>query len=296
MGFIDKTRQLIRSASTFFNAAPASMAASTSLQQQQLDVAIDQWRAQQLAEDPRLRDPRSLNRFEHRAFSQDGSDGILAEIFRRIGEGDRYFVEFGVGNGLENNTALLLSQGWKGLWIDGDREQVATARTTFAAELSSGQLTLLNEFITAENIEQLFQAAGVPGEPTLISIDIDGNDYWVWKAIEQYRPRVFELEYNAVYPPGARWVMEYNPTHVWGQNSYHGASLESLFELGREKGYTLVACSLGGINAYFVRDDLLDAEQFAGPFETAQFYHPARFFVVNQTSGHPRAWGAASGD
>ena len=63
-----------------------------------------------------------------------------------------------------------------------------------------------------------------------------------------------------------------------------------MFELGREKGYTLVACSLGGINAYFVRDDLLDAEQFAGPFETAQFYHPARFFVVNQSSGHPRAW------
>ena len=162
--------------------------------------------------------------------------------------------------------------------------------------MSTGQLTLLNEFITAENIEQLFHSADVPSEPTLISIDIDGNDYWVWKAIEQYRPRVFELEYNAVYPPGARWVMEYNPTHVWGGNSYHGASLESLFELGREKGYTLVACSLGGINAYFVRDDLLDAEQFAGPFETAQFYHPARFFVVNQTSGHPRAWGAASGD
>ena len=113
-GFMDKTRQLIRNASTYFSTAPASMAASTSLQQQQLDVAIDQWRAQQLAEDPRLQDPRSLNRFEHRAFSQDGSDGILAEIFRRIGEGDRYFVEFGVGNGLENNTALLLSQGWKG--------------------------------------------------------------------------------------------------------------------------------------------------------------------------------------
>ena len=178
MGFIDKTRQLIRNASTFFSAAPASLASSTALQREQLDVAIDQWRFTQLAEDSRLRDPRSLNRFEHRAFSQDGSDGILAEIFRRIGEGDRYFVEFGVGNGLENNTALLLSQGWNGLWIDGDNEQVATARNTFSTELSSGRLTLLSEFITAENIEQLFESANAPAKPSLISIDIDGNDYW----------------------------------------------------------------------------------------------------------------------
>ena len=153
-----------------------------------------------LLDSPKHREPKDLNRHEYRVFSQNGEDGIIAEIFRRIGTTNRYFVEFGSSDGFENNTALLVRQGWSGLWIDGDHRAILRAREHFRPEVEAKKLTITETFITAENIEDLFRHDGVPEEFDLLSIDIDRNDYYVWEKIVHYRPRVVIVEYNPLVP------------------------------------------------------------------------------------------------
>lgn len=284
-------RSIASRGSEYLDVSSAFAGSTAGTLQNALELEISSWRHDELSL-PRYSDPRALNRFEQKVYSQDGGDGILREIFRRVGEGTRYFVEFGIGNGLENNSAFLVVQEWSGLWIDGDLDNVACASQTFKEPVAASRLTVMNSFITAENIESLFAESGVPEEPALVSIDIDGNDYWIWKALESYRPRVVEVEYNSMFPADCPWVMAYNPQHQWGGNSYFGASLKSLTELASEKGYVLVACAFAGTNAFFVREDLVD-DQFVGPFRAEALYQPARYFLLGETVGHPRAYGAA---
>ncbi len=239
---------------------------------------------------PKYDNPKKLNRYEFKVFSQAGEDGIISEIFNRIGTTNKFFVEFGVGNGLENNSAYLLVKGWQGYWIEGSERFCQSIRQSFEDLIANQQLTLKNTFITGENIEDLFRKGNVPTELDLLSIDIDGNDYWVWQAITNYRPRVVILEYNAIYPPESSWVMQYNPSHQWKYNSHMGSSLKALEKLGHQKGYKLVACSFSGVNAFFVREDLL-ADHFCSPFSAENHYEPARYFLCSQKAGHPRTFG-----
>jgi len=192
-----------------------------------------------------------LNRYERKICSQHGEDGILEAILRRIGTTNRYCVEFGIGRGRECNTAYLVrKKGWRGLWMDG---QPASSLKTPPAGLQFHQ-----EFITAEKINALFAKYGVPREFDLLSIDIDGNDYWVWKELAGYRPRVVAIEYNASVPPTEAKVMPYEPCFVWQKTDYYGASLLALERLGRAKGYVLVACDESGANAFFVARELAE--------------------------------------
>jgi len=233
---------------------------------------------QTILSQPRYRDPKKLNRFEFKMWSQNGEDGIIAEIFRRIGTTNRYFVEFGASSGDENNTAFLLRLGWKGLWMDGDAAAVNRARATFRSEISSGKLTVIEAFITAENIEDLFRQGQVPDEFDLLSIDIDRNDYYVWEKIAHHSARCVVIEYNAGFPPTMSWVVPYDPK-AWGWNTFgngNGASLKALEELGAKKGYNLVGCDLCGVNAFFVRNDLLK-DRFAAPYTAENHYEPFRF-------------------
>lgn len=227
--------------------------------------------------DPKRQDPKRLHRHEFRVSSQNGEDGIIAEIFRRIGTTNRYFVEFGASDGLQNNTAYLVRQGWGGLWMDADTPAIERARTTFAPELADGRLTILETFITAENIEDLFRQGKVPEEFDLLSVDIDRNDYHVWEKIEKYNPRVVVVEYNAGLPPELSWVIPYDPK-AYGFNSFgngNGASLKALEELGARKGYSLVGCNLAGVNAFFVRNDLL-GDHFAAPYTAENHFEAFR--------------------
>ena len=236
----------------------------------------------------KYKDPRSLNRYESKIYSQAGEDGIIAEIFRRIGTTTKDFVEFGSGDGRENNTvSLLTTQGWKGLWIEGDNEAVSRARQAFADYVGAGKLRVDSAFITAENIETLFRDAKVSPEFDLLSVDIDRNDYYVWQGIRQFRPRVAVVEYNAIFPPDVAWVVPYDPAAWWDLTSRAGASLGALEQLGREKGYELVGCSLSGVNAFFVRADLV-GEKFLKPFTAAVHYEPPRYFLIHRALGHPR--------
>ena len=264
--------------------------ASSKYQDRLTELQIDNYLLENLHKNPKYDSPKKLNRYEFKVFSQAGEDGIISEIFNRIGTTNKFFVEFGVGNGLENNSAYLLVKGWQGYWIEGSERFCKSIRQSFEDLIANQQLTLKNTFITGENIEDLFREGNVPTELDLLSIDIDGNDYWVWQAITNYRPRVVILEYNAIYPPESSWVMQYNPSHQWKYNSHMGSSLKALEKLGDQKGYKLVACSFSGVNAFFVREDLL-ADHFCSPFSAENHYEPARYFLCSQKAGHPRAFG-----
>ena len=238
---------------------------------------------------PRSQEPARLLRHERQVFSQSGEDGAIAEIFRRIGASSRTCVEFGLDDGVVSNTAFLLAQGWKGFWLEAGAANVAAIRRRFGALLKSGQLKLREAFVAAENVQSLFRELGVPEEPDLLSIDIDTNDYWVWKAIDAFRPRVVVIEYNATFPPDVLWARVYDQRAVWDGTSYQGASLKSLEALGASKGYSLVGCNLSGVNAYFVRSDLCGSH-FHSDASAVNHYEPARFFLVRRT-GHPGGFG-----
>jgi len=251
-------------------------------------IAIESFFKHELAHNPRYRDPRNLNHHEAQVFSQNGEDGIVAEIFRRIGTKDRIFVEVGVGDGLENNTAYLLTQGWRGYWIEGDKDFVRMIRSHFHGPLGEGALTLLNALVDAENVESLLVELGVPKQFDLLSLDIDRNTYHVWKALRRFQPRVAVIEYNATFTPDVEWVANYAPLRQWNQSSYFGASLKSYERLAEELGYALVGCDLTGTNAFFVRTtEKLDL--FSVPFTAEHHYEPPRYWSVRRQA-HARCF------
>ena len=239
---------------------------------------------------PELSGPGRLARFEQRVFSQNGEDGVISEIFRRIGTTNQSFVEFGCGNGIENNSLYLLHSDWHGLWIDGDSRLVSSIAESHSEFMTTGRLRLVRSLVTVENIEGLFGANDVASEPDLVSIDIDGNDYWVWKALELYRPRVLVVEYNAMWPPDSHWVQKYAPHRGWDGTSHHGAGLGALAHLGQKKGYRLVHCELSGVNAFFIREDQA-GDHFADDSTAAAHYQPGRYFL-SSTVARPRSVGA----
>lgn len=237
---------------------------------------------------PKYQDQKKLNRFEHKGFSQSGEDGILAEIFRRIGVGSKFFVECAPGDGLESNTALLLATGWKGVWVEGSAKHARTIARAFAGKIRDRQLSFLHRFVTAENIDSILAEASVPADLDLLSVDIDRNDYWAWRGIQRYRPRVVAIEYNAIFPPGCHWIVEYAAGAVWDGTNNSGASLSALEDLGATKGYKLVGCCLAGTNAFFVREDMV-LDRFSAPFTAENHYEPARYYLTSRNAGHRRS-------
>ncbi len=252
------------------------------------EILLDEHLKKHLLENPRY-EGKKLNRFEFQVFSQGGEDGLIEEIFQRIGATDQYFVEFGVGNGSESNTTYLLLKDWRGLWIESGEKNVGQINKTYRSLIERQQLRVRREFITAENIDSIFKAAEVPETFDLLSIDIDRNDYWVWKALSRYRPRVVVIEYNAVLPPSLEWIVKYEARTSWDGSSHQGASLKSLELLGARKGYRLVGCSFTGGNAFFVREELV-ADKFAEPFTAEHHYEPPRYFATRKL-GHARRFG-----
>ena len=242
----------------------------------------------QLLQTPRYANPRHLAHFEAQVFSQNGEDGIIGEILRRIGTTDRFFVEIGAGHGLEGNTAYLLRQGWRGIWVEADPRAIRSIQTHFAAELASGQLRLVQSFVTRENAPQLLRDARVPAEFDVLSVDVDRNTSHVWRALSAFRPRVIVIEYNAAFPPSDEWEVPYDPDAVWDESSYFGASLKSLERLGAERGDVLVACERTGLNAFFVRADAA-GDHFVGALTAEGCYEPPRYFLTREW-GHPRRW------
>jgi hypothetical protein len=244
--------------------------------------------AQMLAEiaaTPRYHDPLRLLSAGYKVFSQNQEDGMIAEVFRRIGTTSQRFIEFGVEDGLECNSAYLVTQGWSGAWIEGSQGNAERAGAAFAPYA----VEVVNRYITVENADQMIsELAGGP-ELDLLSIDIDTIDYWIWQAIRTVKPRLVVIEYNASWPPHVRKTVANDPQMVWDGTNFSGASLGALEALGREKGYSLVGCSLSGVNAFFVRDDLV-GDKFCAPFTAENHYEPPRFELAG-SFGHRAGMG-----
>lgn len=203
-----------------------------------------------------------INKHELKVYSQHGEDGILAYIFSKIQPRTFRFVEFGTEQGMECNTAnLSINFGWRGLLMDGSNENVAIARRYYKRQLREkwDNVKIEQCFVSAENINEALSKNEVGGEIDLLCIDIDGNDYWVWKAISVINPRVVAIEYNASFGPERSLAVKYDPRfdrykkHASG--FYHGASLAALTKLANSKGYVLAGCDSAGIDAFFIRRD-----------------------------------------
>lgn len=232
----------------------------------------------------RLNNPKCLEKYGFKVYSQNDEDGIVEEIFNRIGHTNKMFVEFGVQDGIESNGHYLLIKNWKGLWIECDEEYYQKILTGFENTIVAGNLRVVNEFITKDNIDQILVDNKAEGEIDLLSIDIDGNDYHIWKEITAIHPRVVIIEYNAKIPPTCEWIMPYCEQHMWDGGDKHGASLLSMAKLGIQKGYTLVGTNISGVNAFFVRNDCIDS-QFAD-LEVNELYNPPRYYK-RFYAGHP---------
>ena len=205
---------------------------------------------------------KGLYEVEFKAFSQWGEDGIIDWIVERLPEVTPCFVEFGVENYREANTRLLLQlRNWRGLVIDGSEPHARDIRRQDI--YWRHELHVTSAFIDKTNINQLIKEAGFSGETGLLSVDIDGNDYWLWQAIEVIDPVIVICEYNAVF--GDRYAIStpYRSDFVRSlahhSMLYFGASLPAIISLGRKKGYTFVGTTSTGCNAFFVRNDMAPA-------------------------------------
>lgn len=229
------------------------------------------------ARNPRYADPKRLTPHAFQVTSQNGEDGILHEIFRRVGTTDRIFAEIGVGTGNENNTAFLLSQGWTGYWIDGADHMLRTLADR--PDIEPSQLVPAVDFVTRESIAPLFAKLGVPKTFDLLSIDVDQNTYYVWEGLEEYRPRVVVVEYNGALPPDVDWKVRYDPKRTWDGTQNFGASLLAFDKLANARGYRLVGCDFTGLNAFFVREDLV-GDRFAAPYTPENHHEPPRYHLT----------------
>lgn len=199
---------------------------------------------------------------EFGAFSQNGEDGILLYLFSILGVGSRKCVEICAGDGIECNTAnLIVNHGWTGLLFDGSDENVARGQTFYRQRkdgLSFYPPQMVVGWITAENINDLLGDNGFQGEIDLLILDLDGMDYWIWKAIDRIQPRVVIVEYNQNLGAQRAVTIPYQSdyAHNWQFGYPVSASLPAFVKLGRQKGYRLIGCERFGINAFFVRQGL----------------------------------------
>ena len=216
--------------------------------------------AQILIKDRCLREgPVQLTDVELKVFSQWGEDGIIQYLISRVPIASKTFVEFGVEDYRESNTRfLLMNNEWSGLIIDGSPQNVSKIKKSNL--YWRYDLTAIASFVTKDNINGLISSSGITGDIGLLSVDIDGNDYWVWDAINVISPRIVICEYNSVFGSKDTVTIPYsdqfNRTRAHYSNLYFGASLGALCQLGKAKGYVFAGSNSAGSNAFFVREDV----------------------------------------
>lgn len=214
------------------------------------------------AEMLKSRSIHSLRDAEFHVFSQFGEDGIIQYLLQKLPGIPEVFIEFGVEAYSEANTRFLLRHNnWKGLIIDGSRANMELVRNSDL--YWRHELTAVDAFITRENINQLFRDHGFSGNIGLLSIDIDGNDFWVWQEISEVSPAIVVAEYNSYFGPeravSVPYKADFYRTSAHHSNLYFGASLAALTHLAEQKGYALLGCNSSGNNAFFVKKELVTA-------------------------------------
>ncbi|MGJ8593502.1 MAG: hypothetical protein ACSHXF_13200 [Aquaticitalea sp.] len=227
--------------------------------------------------------PNKFVTYGEKCFSQTDEDGLTLEIINRIGINKGGAVEFGVGNGMENNTLVLLSLGWKGFWFGGQEILFDMNHTK--------KLNFKKIWITKENIVNLCQQAQEQiTKIDLISLDLDGNDFHLIQEIleNNITPSVFIVEYNAKFIPPIEFIIDYNPDHIWTADDYFGASLTSYVKLFEKHSYSLVCCNAAtGANAFFVKNEFMSLFPEV-PSNLRDIYSPPYYLRANNF-GHKQS-------
>ena len=231
-------------------------------------------------------DERCISAAYGQVFSQNNEDGIISEIFRRIGCESKTFIEIAAGDGIENTTRLLLETGWSGLWVEAGDAEANCIRNLMRTPIGDGRLVFVNDKVTIDNVEAMVEKSGFV-TPDYVSVDIDYNTSHIWRKLMRFRPRLFCIEYNGHCPPRRPYEVPYREDRAWAGTTKFGASLKALELIGAEHGYCLVGCDIFGVNAFFVRADLCTQDLFVAPFTAEQHYEPPRYTAVTMR-GHGR--------
>jgi hypothetical protein len=268
-----KLQSLIRRAIPFIGIEAARGATAQSLTRMELDIHRREMR-EKTPENPALHG--------YKCYSQFDEDGIIAHISETLKIENGSFVEFGAGNGLENNTHLLLLKGWSGLWVDGSPGNAKYIRDNIPVH--TNRLAFDSSFINRNNICEVIER-GLKQigreEFDLYNMDLDGNDvYLTDEVLTRWKPKIIVAEYNGKLPYGLRMTVDYDENGWRKGDDYFGASLSE--HIARLNGYRLVCCGLSGVNAYFVRDDL--ADKFP-EYDPALLYQPARAHLTLMSVG-----------
>ena len=259
------------------------------LARQEIDKLLDKIRA----------DPRRLEQHGFKVYSQNDEDGIITEIFDRLGIEKGTFCEIGIENGLECNTLFLIHKGWKGIWLEGNQAQKEFITSKFNSILENKRLGLGIEYITPSNVNEVVSKylsfIGCDStEIDFLSIDIDGMDIYLLESVS-FNPKVICIEYNSKFPPPVVKKPVLNESFIWDGSDYMGASLNAIEESANQKGYSLVGTNITGVNAFFIRNDLLK-QKFAQS-QTAALYNPPRYYLFTnhyqtlRNIGHPPSFG-----
>lgn len=229
-----------------------------------LDRRLDEIKINQgliLSELNRHKDSTVLSDYEFKVFSQWGEDGILQFLTGNIDIRNKTFIEFGVEDFFESNCRFLLMKDvWQGFVIDGSSKNIARLRRSYF--YWRYPLSANAAFITRENVCELLDASGFDKDLGILSIDIDGVDYFVLERLQEWKPRILIVEYNSVFgmknPVSVPYRSDFQRTQQHPSNLYYGASLSAFIHLLQGRGYALVGVNSVGSNAFFVRRELLN--------------------------------------
>lgn len=217
---------------------------------------------------------------EFRYYSQNGEDGILHLIFSLIGTTNKRVVEICCGDGVECNAAnLIVNRGWRGLLFDGGPRNIDRARAFYESHPNTMNCIprLRNAWITRKNVNKLIEAEKFDGEVDLLSLDLDGVDYWIWESLEAIKPRVVVVEYQDILGPercvSVPYQDDFKAEFDGHEANYAGASLPAFVKLARTKGYRLVGCEELCFNAFFIRNDV-GQDIFSEKPVSCGFTHP----------------------
>jgi len=236
--------------------------------------------------------PLSFSEVGFRVQSQQEEDGILLFIFSLIGTTNKRCVEICAGDGIECNTAnLIINHGWIGLLCDGNGTNIERARRFYTThpDTRTWPPAIVKEWLTRSNVNSVIMDHGFQGDIDLLSVDVDGIDYWLWKEISCISPRVVVLEFNHLWGPDIAVTVPYSDDFVaeftrYGSD-YAGASLNAFVKLSSEKGYRLVGTNAIGTNAFFVRNDL-SCDWLPEADRSTCFTHPrAQFGMQHRLPG-----------
>jgi hypothetical protein len=209
-------------------------------------------------------------------FSQADEDIIISKILTRIENYSKDFLEFGPGDGLENNTISLLSKGWNGMWVGAQNLQIDVP--------DNSKLVFLKQWVDLESIERIIPQIH-DLNPFLLSMDLDGNDYYVMEYLlrNKVQPGIIVQEYNGSIPADIEWIQRYNPGHSWSGSNYYGASLLSYIKLFESYGYTFLCCNLTGVNSFFIKTELNEFFLDIPKSYELNFVYPLGFPYKNQS-------------